>query len=188
MPGGRKSPRSLEPDDPRHGTYNAYDYWQCRCDLCTKAHAAYRREWYVRTGRGRPRAARAPKPLIHGHANTYKRGCHCPDCTGANAAATAAYRARPFAEKHHNEGRDSLGVIVTLVRRDGAEVQTVHRSGLTQDALRAALEPFDPATWQVTAVSTPRTILADLRGSRSGSPTGSPESLLLSKIGAKAFL
>lgn len=32
--------RGLAPDDPRHGTGNAYTNWGCRCKPCTLAHAA----------------------------------------------------------------------------------------------------------------------------------------------------
>ena len=29
----------LAPDDPRHGTDNAYCNWKCRCEPCKKAHS-----------------------------------------------------------------------------------------------------------------------------------------------------
>lgn len=36
----------LRPDDPRHGTRNAYKEWGCRCDLCKQANTKYNRESY----------------------------------------------------------------------------------------------------------------------------------------------
>ena len=35
----------LAPDDPRHGTRNAYVYHHCHCELCRKVWADYHREY-----------------------------------------------------------------------------------------------------------------------------------------------
>lgn len=35
----------LAPDDPRHGTYNAYRNLVCRCDACREANRARRPRW-----------------------------------------------------------------------------------------------------------------------------------------------
>lgn len=39
----------LEPDDPRHGR-NGYTNYDCRCEICRAAHAAYMREYMTRPG------------------------------------------------------------------------------------------------------------------------------------------
>ena len=33
--------RGLADDDPRHGTYNGYSNWRCRCEPCRRAASAY---------------------------------------------------------------------------------------------------------------------------------------------------
>ena len=62
------------------------------------------------------------------------------------------------------EARDSAGCIVSFVHRTTGERRSVHRSGFLRDALPQALEGWDSTEWRVSAISTPRTILADLSG------------------------
>jgi hypothetical protein len=71
------SPKSkLGPDDPRHGTLNAYTNHNCRCDACRKANAEYNLE------SKRRRVAREDKP--HGtKGGYYNWGCRCDDCSRA---------------------------------------------------------------------------------------------------------
>lgn len=64
-----------------------------------------------------------------------------------------------------NASRDNAGAILTLRRRDNGEPFTLHVPGPRLLArLPVALAPFAGADWFLAAVSTPRTILADLRG------------------------
>lgn len=61
--------------------------------------------------------------------------------------------------------RDTTGVTITMCRRSGdAPPVTVFQGGFVKVALAKALEPFDPDDWYLGCVSTPRTILADLKG------------------------
>lgn len=47
-----RATRALLPDDPRHGTVNAYDNWNCRCVPCKEAVASRNR---VRRGGSAPK-------------------------------------------------------------------------------------------------------------------------------------
>lgn len=98
------SRRTLTPDDPRHGTYNGYNNFRCRCEPCRNAAKEWRisygmndyyREWTHRTGRAKPRAEHlAEIEPPHGTESRYsnkKWRCRCDEC---RAAATAAKRAR----------------------------------------------------------------------------------------------
>lgn len=63
----------LAPDDPRHGTDNAYGNLGCRCDPCKEAHRVYQLA----------RGSRYP----HGTAARYSLGgCRCDACKGARTA------------------------------------------------------------------------------------------------------
>jgi len=47
------------------------------------------------------------QPIRHGRASSYtKRGCHCPECTEAQRAAVADYRARRRAAGGQRLGRN----------------------------------------------------------------------------------
>jgi hypothetical protein len=68
----------------RHGR-TAYDYWDCRCDVCTEAHNEHHRKLRAK------RAAQRPEdnPLLwHGRVSTYKNhGCRCEACVRAGSDA-----------------------------------------------------------------------------------------------------
>lgn len=78
--------KSLAPDDCRHGTYNGYKHYGCRCDGCKAANSDYERE-RRRLGCDRPRAK-------HNRAS-YIDGCRCGVCREAHTAYKREwYRAR----------------------------------------------------------------------------------------------
>lgn len=98
------------PHEVQHGTYNEYQNYGCRCDLCRAAMAKYQRDLQAapcpgcgRTiyGRYRPgslcRRCRAeartiPIEELHGTETGYSRGCRCEQCRAAVAAARRARR------------------------------------------------------------------------------------------------
>jgi hypothetical protein len=99
MPRNRP-PAALAPDDPRHGTANAYNNLYCRCAACRRSWAEYITAYSHRTGRCRPRAvyvAESVKPdedVPHGTPARYKRGCRCAACRAHQAALKRDWRRR----------------------------------------------------------------------------------------------
>ena len=79
------------PDDPRHGTINAYKNLGCRCDECKQAIADYQREYYQKKTKGistrRYDTAtfdpNDPDDPGHGTVKGYKKGCKCDHCKQA---------------------------------------------------------------------------------------------------------
>lgn len=84
--------------------------------------------------------------------------------------------------------RDSLGATVTMQHRVTGRRKTLHEPGFVRDALRAIVDRFDPAEWYAACISTPRTILADVRVRRTGRGVPRPEESLLSQIGRTEYL
>lgn len=81
----REHPLTLPLGDPRHGTYNGYSNYDCRCDECRAANAAYQRRADARraaTGlpEGDPR---------HGENGYTNYGCRCSTCTEAKRVRNA---------------------------------------------------------------------------------------------------
>ena len=71
---------------PRHGTRAEYVNHRCRCEACTAANTAARRQWraVARLEPGNPR---------HGTINGYQNySCRCPACTEAARIACMRYR------------------------------------------------------------------------------------------------
>jgi hypothetical protein len=105
MPRRSPSGRTLAPDDPRHGTLNAYSRLRCRCDECRRVAVAnvpkhakkrctfcgkpcwsgHKSHTFVRSGRCQAcsREARTPDHGTHGR---YRKGCRCDQCLSAAAA------------------------------------------------------------------------------------------------------
>lgn len=93
------------PHETQHGTYNEYQNYGCRCELCKAAMSEWQRDKQSAPcpscgkpiyGRWRPDAlcracdvARRTTPLekLHGTETGYGRGCKCRDCRDAAAAA-----------------------------------------------------------------------------------------------------
>ena len=65
---------TLDPDDPRHGTRNAYAAHDCRCPGCRRANTEYTR---LRRLRKRGQAASDPAGVPHGNAGYTEYGCRC---------------------------------------------------------------------------------------------------------------
>jgi len=82
-------------------------------------------------------------------------------------------------------------VTVTLERRDGSRVRTVVGEGRGRrqhyEALRHAVEPFPPDEWRVAAISTPQSIVRDLKGAR-GSSHRAMEKLRLGQAGLREWI
>jgi hypothetical protein len=80
-----------DPDDPRHGTINAYKNHGCRCDKCKQAIADYQREYYQKKTKGistrkydlTPVDPDDPDDPRHGTVNGYRKGCRCDECKQA---------------------------------------------------------------------------------------------------------
>lgn len=70
-----------DPDDPRHGTFNAYSNHGCRCDKCKRCNAD-------RTKKYRKARRSAPTPNhVHGtEAGYVEYACRCARCKAAWAA------------------------------------------------------------------------------------------------------
>lgn len=80
----RRMAIGLAPDDPRHGTENAYNNWGCRCAVCVEGMAELRR--------GRPKLA--PDDPRHGlYSTRVNHGCTCKACKRASADYVALLRA-----------------------------------------------------------------------------------------------
>lgn len=89
----------LPPDDPRHGTWNGYCNYACRCDPCKAAGAAY-----PRTKRTTPRGPLAEDDPRHGTVQAYGYWrCRCPSCVAAEQASAKAAKARRLAEMSARE-------------------------------------------------------------------------------------
>jgi hypothetical protein len=100
--------------------------------------------------------------------------------------------------------RDESGVIVTLANRYSDERVTRFESGLVDDALSLLLDHFDVRHWRVVSISTPHTVLRDLRGRKSNAhkrkqsrtqaegarraQAVQPERTLLARIGRLGYL
>lgn len=100
--------RTLEPDDPRHGTVNAYNNLGCRCDPCKAAQSEQNARTYLLygfdtcvCGRSKRRVAALCRTCYdekreaqHGTEPRYKRGCRCDECRRASAERRRARRKR----------------------------------------------------------------------------------------------
>jgi hypothetical protein len=76
------------PDDPRHGTVNAYTYHGCRCDRCKEANREA-----TAAARDRRQKAGVP-PEAHGTVNAYSNyRCRCAECTVAHTKAARMKKA-----------------------------------------------------------------------------------------------
>lgn len=100
----------VSPDDPRHGTWNAYSNLGCRCDRCRQAASEYNRERRRRglardrCACGAPKDSRAsscracwlgrPREIPHATETGYKSGCRCLPCRAAAASARTGRRHR----------------------------------------------------------------------------------------------
>lgn len=85
---GRPPKPLTGPDDPRHGTVNAYQYHRCRCASCVTCYAAARAEW-----RNTTKAS-----IAHGTRAGYVRRCRCDRCKSAHTIFMRDYRARKRAQ------------------------------------------------------------------------------------------
>lgn len=91
MPDVARQRPELAPEDPRHGTTNAYGNLGCRCAPCTEAHRRHHRGYMQRVRRdGALLDAGAP----HGTAYKYDVGCRCGGCKDAHNAKSRATKAR----------------------------------------------------------------------------------------------
>lgn len=84
----------LSPDDPRHGSATAFDYWQCRCEPCRD---------YARN-RSRSQGKRVQGGSRVGRAHAFNSNCPCRNC---RKQALRAERVRNdesrTAAAHHRE-------------------------------------------------------------------------------------
>jgi hypothetical protein len=90
-------------------------------------------------------------------------------------------------QRYARQGRRAADVTVTLEHRENGNTVTLtggHVKGL-KVALHAMLKSYDPAVWRVLTVSTPNTILADVRGY--SDRTRLPEALLLGQAGLQVY-
>jgi hypothetical protein len=63
-----------------HGTVSGYRYWNCRCELCRRAHADYSRGTRARA------AAKGIRESLHGTVTGYRYWrCRCARCKRAVA-------------------------------------------------------------------------------------------------------
>jgi hypothetical protein len=62
---------TLRRTSPRHGRPSTYQYYGCRCDLCTRANTVMQQSYRARTVSPKPE-----RPHKHG-AGCAKWGCHC---------------------------------------------------------------------------------------------------------------
>lgn len=120
----------------------------------------------------------------HGTQYGYKHhGCRCAPCVAAKRAK-------------ENVARDEAGVIATLVDVDSGATTSFHVPGLARDAIRVAAARCDAmgATWKVRSLSTPRTVLRDLRDARGSLRSNgfaaqvTPEPTLLGQVGRHDLL
>jgi len=87
--------------------------------------------------------------------------CAHEQACAARVAYGGGVRAR---NRSKNERRDASGVTVTLRHRGSGQTVSRYEHGLVGEALQALLARFDPEQWAVQTISTPRTILNDLKG------------------------
>ena len=72
----------LLPDDPRHGSANAYTNYACRCDECRAGYSEYQ----VPRIQAKRRTGLPPGHELHGTDNGYTNfGCRCAMCCAARA-------------------------------------------------------------------------------------------------------
>jgi hypothetical protein len=65
---------------------------------------------------------------------------------------------------HGNKARDQAGVTVTVRHRSTGRLYSWHRPGPAKQALAELVRDVRGRGWCVQSISTPRTILADLKG------------------------
>lgn len=151
---------TLTPDDPRHGTINAYVNHRCRCEPCRAARRSYGIERGEITGTGKPRQG-SQRPTG-------------PDAARINAAATAA---------HIRSLLDAGASLTAIARSSGSAYGTIQAlaagtrgetkataarlANLTIEQCRsaftspgAAIQP--PGTWITEGACHGRTDLLDL--------------------------
>lgn len=68
----------LDPDDPRHGTSNAYGNLRCRCPRCREANRVSHQA-YIEQAKSEGR-----KLGQHGSSLCYDTGCRCDACREAH--------------------------------------------------------------------------------------------------------
>lgn len=69
----------------KHGTAHAYQFYRCRCEMCTRAHAA---RLLASRQRRTARMIAGEVQVKHGVYNTYVNwGCRCDDCKAAARVA-----------------------------------------------------------------------------------------------------
>lgn len=172
---------TLAPDDPRHGTANAFRWHRCRCEPCRAASAKQDRDY-----RAFKKASGPPPPgdPRHGKRSTYSEWrCRCELCCEAENAYHAAWKLRtgrtitlrprqPVGpERERDERRwngriaPEYGCTVTFENEDGATL-TLHRKGAPEAALAALCDEAKAidATLRVVSYSSPPTILSDVTG------------------------
>jgi predicted ABC-type transport system involved in lysophospholipase L1 biosynthesis ATPase subunit len=92
-------------------------------------------------------------------------------------------------EPYREGEQDVHGITATVVNVENGRTMTLaEERGAALEALTAIaafLDTLDDGDWRIRTLSTPRTILSDLRASRSGAPRWStpPERRFLSQIG-----
>ena len=90
--GGRRRTK-LAPDDPRHGTTNAYGNYNCRCERCRQAHRISHAKYMHRV--------RAEGRILgkHGSKVAYESGCRCDRCREAHNKKSREYKRVPKRQK-----------------------------------------------------------------------------------------
>lgn len=68
VPAGKRPPRVV------HGTTSAWQWYGCRCEICTESKRVYKAEEHAR------RMERANITNPHGTAAAYRQGCKCQAC------------------------------------------------------------------------------------------------------------
>lgn len=89
----------LAPDDPRHGTTNAYGNLGCRCQLCREANRFSHQDYIQRVKASGRRLGE------HGSSLCYDTGCRCDTCREAhNRRSREKKRARRRRHRTETEG------------------------------------------------------------------------------------
>jgi hypothetical protein len=117
------------------------------------------------------------RTFTHGTYYSYrKQKCRCDLCKIA-------------ARKHGNGIRDEAGVTATLRNLATGATEALHVPGLAYEATRIVCAHCDNLgdTWRIQSLSTPRSILRDLKGDRSFDRNGKvtqnpPELLILAQV------
>lgn len=92
--------RSLAPDDPRHGTTNAYGNLGCRCEQCREANRVSHQDYIERV------KAAGRSLGEHGSSLRYDTGCRCDICRLAhNRRSREKKRARRQKNRTAEEDR-----------------------------------------------------------------------------------